>query len=103
MAIVNAITEAVNGPDGKWYPDADQINEGYYLAYYFFLLAFLMFVNFILYIFVARSFRVKKEMANWAVVPNEVTNGSKVTSEETTRDTEPDNKFWSFSTMVSHL
>ena len=90
VVIVNGITGAVNGPDGKWYPDTDQINEGYYLAYYFFLLAFLMLLNFILYIFVALSFKVKKKRMGG---PNEVMNGSELTSGGTTRNSKPDDEF----------
>ena len=63
--IVNAITGATD-ESRKWYPDKKYINEGYYLAYYFFLLAGLMFVNFILYIFVAVRFNEKKESARKA-------------------------------------
>ena len=63
VVIVNAITEAVNGVDGKWFPDKKYINKSHYLAYFFFLLAVLMFLNFIVYIFVALSFKEKKESA----------------------------------------
>lgn len=59
VAIVNAITGA-HGESGEWYPNKDHINDGK-LANYFFLLAGLMFLNFILYIFVACDFKVKKE------------------------------------------
>lgn len=58
MAVVNAISGA-HSSSGKWYPDKDFINEGK-LAYYFFLLAGLMFLNFILYIFVAMHFKASK-------------------------------------------
>ena len=59
VAIVNAITGSY-GKSEEWYPNKDHINEGK-LANYFFLLAGLMFLNFILYIFVACDFKVKKE------------------------------------------
>ena len=64
VVIVNAITGAVNGEDGKWYPDKKYVNKSPNLAYYFFLLAGLMFLNFIVYIFVAVSFKEKKESAS---------------------------------------
>ena len=64
VAIVNAITGAVNGEDGKWFPDKKYVNKSPHLAYYFFLLAGLMFLNFIAYIFVALSFKKKKESAS---------------------------------------
>ena len=63
VAIVNAITGA-NGEDGKWYPDKNYVNKSPHLANYFFLLAGLMFLNFIAYIFVALSFKKKKESAS---------------------------------------
>ena len=62
LAIVNAISGA-SGEKYKWYPDEDYINDGYQLAYYFFLLAGIMFLNFIVYIFVAVSFKKRKESA----------------------------------------
>ena len=65
VGIVNAITGATD-ESHKWYPDKKYINEGYYLAYFFFLLAGLMFLNFIVYIFVAMSFKEKKELARKA-------------------------------------
>ena len=61
VAIVNKITEAVNGVEGKWYPDKNYVNKSPHLAYYFFLLAGLMFLNFIVYVFVALNFKKKKE------------------------------------------
>ena len=61
LGIVNGITEAVSGVEGKWYPDQNYVNKSPHLAYYFFLLAGLMFLNFILYVFVALSFKKKKE------------------------------------------
>ena len=61
LPIVNAIAGAVNGVDGKWYLETKDINKHHYLAYYFFLLAGLMFLNFIVYVFVALSFKKKKE------------------------------------------
>ena len=64
VAIVNAITEAVAGKDGKWFPDKKYVNKSPYFAYYFFLLAGLMFLNFIAYILVAVSFKKKKESAS---------------------------------------
>ena len=64
VAIVNWITGAVNGEDGKWFPDKKYVNKSPHLAYYFFLLAGLMFLNFIAYIFVALSFKKKKESAS---------------------------------------
>ncbi|XP_028394215.1 solute carrier family 15 member 4-like [Dendronephthya gigantea] len=100
VAIVNAITEAVNGKEGKWYPDTDRINEGYHLAYYFFLLAFIMFLNFILYIFVALSFKVKKETANRAGVSNGAMNGGEPPPGGTARVAQ-DNS-WSSSARVSN-
>ena len=74
VVIVNAITEAVNGEDGKWYPDKKYVNKSPYLANYFFLLAGLMFLNFIAYIFVAVSFKEKKESASRTNVNNGVMN-----------------------------
>ena len=61
VAVVNAISGYHHDKD-KWYPDTKYINEGK-LAYYFFLLAGLMFLNFILYIFVALSFSASKAAA----------------------------------------
>ena len=55
LEIVNAISGA-GDESNKWYPDEDNINNGK-LANYFFLLAGLMFLNFVLYIFVARFFK----------------------------------------------
>ena len=75
VAIVNAITGAINGEDGKWYPEKKYVNRSPHLAYYFFLLAGLMFVNFILYIFVALSFKEKKESAVRASLNSSVMNG----------------------------
>ena len=63
VAIVNAITNAVS-VNGEWYPDKKYLNKSHHLAYYFFLLAGLMFLNFIAYIFVALSFKKKKESAS---------------------------------------
>ena len=74
VVIVNAITEAVNGADGKWYPEKNYVNKSPYLAYYFFLLAGVMFLNFIAYIFVAVSFKEKKESASRTNVNNGVMN-----------------------------
>ena len=65
LGIVNAITGATD-ESHKWYPDKKYINEGHYLAYFFFLLAGLMFLNFIVYIFVAVRFKKKKESARKA-------------------------------------
>ena len=65
VAIVNAISGA-SGEKYKWYPDKAYINDGYQLAYYFFLLAGLLFLNFIVYVFVAISFKKRKESALWA-------------------------------------
>ena len=62
VAIVNLISGA-SGEKYKWYPDKDYINDGYQLAYYFFLLAGIMFLNFIVYVFVAVSFKERKESA----------------------------------------
>ena len=64
VAIVNAITGSSDAGK-KWYPDKDNINDGH-LAYYFFLLAGIMVLNFVLYIFVAVSFKEKKESARRA-------------------------------------
>ena len=58
IAIVNAISGA-SGDSYKWYPNKYQINDGK-LANYFFFLAGLMLLNFILYIFVARNFKKSK-------------------------------------------
>ena len=58
LGIVNAISGS-SGNSNKWYPDKDHINNGK-LANYFFLMAGLGFVNFILYIFVARNFKPSK-------------------------------------------
>ena len=64
--IVNAITGATD-KSHQWYPDKDHINSKVpHLAYYFFLLAGLMFLNFIVYIFVAVRFKEKKESARKA-------------------------------------
>ena len=67
VAIVNAITEAVNGVDGKWYPDKKYVNKSPLLAYYFFLLAVLMFLNFIVYVFVALSFKKRRNRSAGAM------------------------------------
>ena len=64
VGIVNAITGAID-ESRKWYPDKKYINQGR-LAYFFFLLAGLMFLNFIVYIFVAVRFKKKKESARKA-------------------------------------
>ena len=74
VAIVNAITEAVNGADGKWYPDKQYVNKSPHLSYYFFLLAGVMFLNFIAYIFVAVRFKEKKDSANRSNMNNAVMN-----------------------------
>ena len=66
VGIVNAITGATD-KSHQWYPDKDHINsKDHYLANYFFLLAGLMFLNFIVYIFVAVRFKKKKESARKA-------------------------------------
>ena len=66
VVIVNAITGATD-ESNKWYPDKNYINSKVpHLAYYFFLLAGLMFLNFMLYIFVAVSFKKKIESARKA-------------------------------------
>ena len=65
VAIVNAITGSSDAGK-KWYPDEKNINDGHYLAYNFFLLAGIMILNFVLYIFVAVSFKEKKESARRA-------------------------------------
>ena len=66
VVIVNAITGATD-ESRKWYPDKNYINSKVpHLAYYFFLLAGLMFLNFIVYIFVAASFKKEKESARKA-------------------------------------
>ena len=64
VAVVNAISGYYSTED-KWYPNTKYINKGK-LAYYFFLLAGLMFLNFILYIFVALSFSASKAAATKA-------------------------------------
>ena len=74
VLIVNAITKAVNGEDGKWYPDKKYVNKSPHLANYFFLLAGVMFLNFIVYIFVALSFDQKKQSASRTSVNNGVMN-----------------------------
>ena len=64
-AAVVAITNAISGAReeaNRWYPDEEHINDGK-LANYFFLLAGLMGLNFILYIFVAYDFKAKKAAA----------------------------------------
>ena len=61
VAIVNKFSGA-SGEKYKWYPEKAYINDGQ-LAYYFFLLAGIMFLNFIVYVFVAVSFKEKKEAA----------------------------------------
>ena len=66
VVIVNAITGATD-ESHKWYPDKNYINSKVpHLAYYFFMLAGLIFLNFIVYIFVAVSFNKKKESARKA-------------------------------------
>ena len=66
VVIVNAITGATD-ESKKWYPNKNYINsKDHYLSYYFFLLAGFMFLNFMLYIFVAVSFKKKKESARKA-------------------------------------
>ena len=65
VGIVNAITGSSDASQ-KWYPDKDYINHGHYFAYYFFLLAGIVILNFVLYIFVAVSFKEKKESARRA-------------------------------------
>lgn len=70
VLVVNAVTGAIGGSDNKWYPDKKQINKGHHLSYYFFLLAVLMLLNFVVYIFVALSFKAKKEAANSAQLNN---------------------------------
>ena len=64
VGIVNAISGAID-ESRKWYPDEKYINQGR-LAYFFFLLAGLMFLNFIVYIFLAVRFKKKKESARKA-------------------------------------
>ena len=64
VGIVNAISGAID-ESRKWYPDEKYINQGR-LAYFFFLLAGLMFLNFIVYILVAVRFKKKKESARKA-------------------------------------
>lgn len=54
-AALVAIVQAITGNPG-WL--ADNVNEGH-LDYYFFMLAVLMFLNLIVYIFIARNFRQK--------------------------------------------
>lgn len=71
--IVNAVTKAKGGQGEKWYPDKSQINNGHWLAYYFFFLAFLMLFNFILYIFVAFNFKAKNKATNYTNLSNETT------------------------------
>ena len=88
VAIVNAITGAADGSH-KWYPDKKDINSNHYLAYYFFLLAGIMVLNFIVYIFVAVSFKEKKESARRAnVVADNIANSeqSGVPREEVEHD-----------------
>lgn len=63
IALVDTVTEKINGKDGKWYPDKQYINKSHHFAYYFFLLAGLMFTNFLVYVFVARSFQNNIRMA----------------------------------------
>ena len=65
VGIVNAITGSSDAGK-KWYPEKKNINDGHYLAYYFFLLAGIMILNFVLYIFVAVSFKEKEESARRA-------------------------------------
>ena len=94
VAIVNAVSEAFSGVDGKWYPDKEYVNQSPHLANYFFLLAGLMFLNFIVYIFVARSFKKKKESASRATISREVMNNGKPAS-VTIENEQPDNSSWS--------
>ena len=86
LAIVNAIS-GTSGEKYKWYPDKAYINDGQ-LAYYFFLLTGLMFLNFIVYVFVAVSFEKKKQSAlraNNEVLSDEEENSERQ-SGETSRD-----------------
>ena len=92
VVTVNAITEAVNGEDGKWYPDKNYVNKSPYLAYYFFLFTGLMFLNFIVYIFVALSFKEKKESASRTNVSNGVMNNGEPS--ELSRENEQDDGDW---------
>ena len=89
VAIVNAITGAADR-NHKWYPDKKDINsKHHYLAYYFFLLAGIMVLNFIVYIFVAVSFKEKKDSARRAnVVADNIANSeqSGVPREEVEHD-----------------
>ena len=64
VGIVNGITGETD-ESRKWYPDEKYINQGR-LAYFFFLLAGLIFLNFIVYILVAVRFKEKKESARKA-------------------------------------
>ena len=87
VGIVNAISGAID-ESRKWYPDEKYINQGR-LAYFFFLLAGLMFLNFIVYIFVAVRFKKKKQSAMKAnVVADNIANKkqSGVPSEEVQDD-----------------
>ena len=90
VAIVNGIS-GNNGVENKWYPDKAYINKGYQLAYYFFLLAAIMFLNFIVYVFVAVSFKARKEAALKAnndsdVILNNEGDDPERQSKETLRD-----------------
>ena len=95
VAIVNVVSKAFSGEDGKWFPDKKYVNKSHYLAYFFFLLAGLMFLNFIVYIFVALSFKKKKESASRPTMSREVMNNGKPPS--LTRENEPDKSSWSSS------
>ncbi|XP_046859133.1 solute carrier family 15 member 4-like isoform X2 [Xenia sp. Carnegie-2017] len=61
VLIINAITGSSNGKN-KWFPSETDINKGK-LENYFFLLAVLMFLNFVLYVFLAINYKKKKESA----------------------------------------
>ena len=98
VAIVNAITGA-NGKDGQWYPDKKYVNQHPHLAYYFFLLAGLMFLNFIAYIFIAVSFKEKKESASRTNVNNGDMNNRE--PPELSRDNMPDDDDWTSGRSVS--
>ena len=61
VLIINAITGS-SDEKNKWFPNKTYINKGK-LENYFFLLAVLMFLNFVLYVFLAINYKKKKESA----------------------------------------
>ena len=102
VAIVNEVSEAFSGEEGKWYPDKKYVNQSPpHLAYYFFLLAGLMFLNFIVFIFVAVSFKKKKETASRATMSERVMNNGEARS-LILESEQPDSSVWSSDQFSSN-